>query len=146
MPSHYLNQWWLLVNRTIMNTPHWNLNQNKIIFIHKNKLKMLSAKWGPFCTGLSMWTTWWRNIQFTIFSLAYIIVLSLRCYSTRRWLGPLVPHLAEFLVGNEKTYLPFLSSQDGRYLKSFLMENKDCLPCIIIIVAAVDLATQHARS
>ena len=36
VPSHYLNQWWFIVNWTLRNELRWNFNQNIIFFIHKN--------------------------------------------------------------------------------------------------------------
>ena len=33
-PSHYLNQCWLIVNRTLRNKLQWNSNQNTKFFIH----------------------------------------------------------------------------------------------------------------
>ena len=38
-PSHYLNQWWLLVNRTLRNKPYWNMDQNTVIFLHEHALE-----------------------------------------------------------------------------------------------------------
>ena len=49
-PSHYLKQCWRFVNWALENKSQWNFNRNFSIFIHKNALKMSSAKWGPFCT------------------------------------------------------------------------------------------------
>ena len=36
-PSHYLNQWWHIINCTVGNKLQWNLNQNRIIFIQRCK-------------------------------------------------------------------------------------------------------------
>ena len=36
MPSHYLNQWWNIINSTHRNKLKWNFNQNLYIFIQKN--------------------------------------------------------------------------------------------------------------
>ena len=39
-PSHYLNQWWLIVTDwTIDNKFQWNLNRNSTIFIHENSFE-----------------------------------------------------------------------------------------------------------
>ena len=35
-PSHYLNQWWNIVNWTLRNKLQWNLNRNSNIFIQEN--------------------------------------------------------------------------------------------------------------
>ena len=51
MPSHHLNQYWLIVNWTLRNKYQWNFNQNTKLFIHKMHLKVLSAKCRPFCPG-----------------------------------------------------------------------------------------------
>ena len=34
--SHYLNQWWNIVNWNLTNKPQWNLNRNSYIFIQEN--------------------------------------------------------------------------------------------------------------
>ena len=36
MPSHYLNQCWVIVNWTLWNKVQWNFNQNTKLFIQKN--------------------------------------------------------------------------------------------------------------
>ena len=35
-PSHYLNQWWNIVNWTLGNMLQWNVNRNSYIFIREN--------------------------------------------------------------------------------------------------------------
>ena len=35
-PSHYLNQCWVIVNRTLRKKVQWNFNQNTKLFIHEN--------------------------------------------------------------------------------------------------------------
>ena len=35
-PSHYLNQWWVIVNWTLRNKLQWNFNQNIKLFIYEN--------------------------------------------------------------------------------------------------------------
>ena len=35
-PSHYLNQFWILVNWTLRNKLRWNFNQNTKLYIHEN--------------------------------------------------------------------------------------------------------------
>ena len=58
-PSHCLNQCWLIVNWTLWNKLQWNWNQNSNFSFLKMYLKMLSAKWRPFCSGR------WVNIKST---------------------------------------------------------------------------------
>ena len=36
VPSHYLNQCWVIVNWTLTNKLQWNFNQNTKFFIHEN--------------------------------------------------------------------------------------------------------------
>ena len=49
-PRHYLNQHWLIVNRTPLITLQWNFNQNHTqVFSQENAFKMLSANRQPFC-------------------------------------------------------------------------------------------------
>ena len=43
-PSHYLNQWWNIVNWTLRNKLQWNFNQNTKLFIHED------ASENIFCT------------------------------------------------------------------------------------------------
>ena len=35
-PSHYLNQWWIIVNQALGSKLHWYSNQNAKLFIHVN--------------------------------------------------------------------------------------------------------------
>ena len=37
-PSHYLNQWWHIVNLCLENTPQWYLYQNTTTYIQENEL------------------------------------------------------------------------------------------------------------
>ena len=53
-PSHYLTQCWDIVNLTLRNKLHWNLNKNSNIFIQENALKLSSVKRRPFCLGLNV--------------------------------------------------------------------------------------------
>ena len=53
-PSHYLNQWWIIVNGTIRNKLQWNFDQNTNLSIMKMHLKIPSARWRPFCSGGSV--------------------------------------------------------------------------------------------
>ena len=51
-PSHYLNQWWLVVNWTPGNKLQWNLNRKCIIFIQRKCIwKCRLPNWRPFCPG-----------------------------------------------------------------------------------------------
>ena len=61
VPSHYLNQCYCIVDWTIMNKLQWNSNQNKIKFIQKMCLKLLYAKWWPFCPGGDKLNTFFLN-------------------------------------------------------------------------------------
>ena len=38
-PSHYLNQWWNIVNQTLGKKLQWNLKQNSFVFIQENALE-----------------------------------------------------------------------------------------------------------
>ena len=38
-PSHYLNQWWVIVNWTPVNKLQWNSNQNTKFFINENRFE-----------------------------------------------------------------------------------------------------------
>ena len=52
-PSHYLNQYCIIVNWALRNKLQWNVIQNSNIFIQKMHFKISSAKWCPFCFGLN---------------------------------------------------------------------------------------------
>ena len=56
-PSHYLKQYWNIVNWTLRNKIQWNLNRNSHIFIHKNGFENIICKMaailpGPQCVTL----------------------------------------------------------------------------------------------
>ena len=56
-PSHYLNQWWNIVNWTLRNKLQWNFNRNLIIFIQENPFqnvvwKMAAILSRPQCVNL----------------------------------------------------------------------------------------------
>ena len=50
-PSHYLNQWWVIVNWTFRNRLQWNFNQIQNFSFVKMHLEISSVKWWPFCPG-----------------------------------------------------------------------------------------------
>ena len=51
MPSHYLNQCWVIVSWTLRNKLQWNINRIQNFSFTKIHRKILSAKWQPFCPG-----------------------------------------------------------------------------------------------
>ena len=51
VPSHYLNQCWVIVNWNIRNKLQWNFNQNKKIFIHKNASENIFCKTAAILWG-----------------------------------------------------------------------------------------------
>ena len=48
-PSHYLNQWWAIIDKTFRNKFQWNLIKIQIFSFRKMRLKMSSVIWQPFC-------------------------------------------------------------------------------------------------
>ena len=75
-PSHYLNQWWNIVNLTLRNKIQSNIDRNSYIFIPEKKhLYMSSAKCWPFCLSLHVLThrglNNGRHITGAIFSNAF---------------------------------------------------------------------------
>ena len=57
-PSHYLNQCWNIVNRTIRNKKQWNFYLNSNIFVHENAYenvvwKMVAILSRPECVNRS---------------------------------------------------------------------------------------------
>ena len=62
-PSHYLNQFWLIVNWTLRNKLPWNSNQNTKVFIHKNAFEcVVCEKAAILYNGI------WLNILWSQFS------------------------------------------------------------------------------
>ena len=73
MPSHYLNQWWNIVDWTAGNKLQWNLKWNSYIFIQENVFESFDCKIvaivsRPQCVNvlmycwemmMEMWT-WWE--------------------------------------------------------------------------------------
>ena len=53
MPSHYLNQCWIIVNWTLANIFQWKLNQNTAIFIVENAHENVVCEMRPSCLGLN---------------------------------------------------------------------------------------------
>ena len=51
-PSHYLNQYWFIINWTLRSKLQWNLNQNTIILIHENACENVVCE---TATILSRW-------------------------------------------------------------------------------------------
>ena len=63
MPSHYLNQCWNVVNRTLGNRIQWNFNQNTMIFIQENGFenavcKMVAMLSKPQCLNVLIGMCW----------------------------------------------------------------------------------------
>ena len=53
-PSHYLNQYWFVIDWTSRNNFQWNLNQNTTVFILEIWLKNVVCEWRPFCLSLNV--------------------------------------------------------------------------------------------
>ena len=66
--SHYLNQWWNIVNRTLGNKLQWNLNRNLYILIQGNALQNVVWKWRPFCLSFNE-LTWLPDCDMFIFMI-----------------------------------------------------------------------------
>ena len=43
-PSHYLNQYWIIVNWTLRNKLQWNFNKKTKLFIHENASENIICK------------------------------------------------------------------------------------------------------
>ena len=54
LPSHYLNQFWNIVNWTLRNKLQWIFFEMLAFSFNKMLLKMSSVKWQPFCLGLNV--------------------------------------------------------------------------------------------
>ena len=67
-PSHYLNQWWFIVNKSHRNTIQWNLNKNTTTFIQEN-LNISSANCKPYCSGFHVLTHCGRMTHICISTL-----------------------------------------------------------------------------
>ena len=51
VPSHYLNQCWVIVNWTLRNNFQWNFNQNTYIFIHENASEIIVCEMAAILSG-----------------------------------------------------------------------------------------------
>ena len=51
LPSHYLNQCWIIVNPKLRNKLQWNINQNTKIFIHENVCEITVFEMAVICPG-----------------------------------------------------------------------------------------------
>ena len=54
VPSHYLNQCWNIVNKTLRKKLQWNFHRNSSIFIQDNAFESVVCERRPFCLGLNM--------------------------------------------------------------------------------------------
>ena len=61
-PSHYLNQCWHVANDLLTNTFQWNHSQLLTFSFKKMHLKILSAKYQPFCLSLNVVMTHVLNL------------------------------------------------------------------------------------
>ena len=60
-PSHYLNQYWIIVNCILGNKHQWSSNHYTTILICENRFKNVICKlanWQPFCLDLDVLTLW----------------------------------------------------------------------------------------
>ena len=55
-PSHYLNQYWIIVNWTTTNKLQWNVNRNSNIFIQENAFENVVCEMASICLGLNVLT------------------------------------------------------------------------------------------
>ena len=58
VPSHYLNQNWLIVNWTLRNKLQWNSNQNTKLFIHENAFENVVCKMAAILSRGEELTHW----------------------------------------------------------------------------------------
>ena len=54
VPSHYQDQCWNIVERTLRNKLQWNFDRIQIFSLKKMRLKVSSSKRQPFCLGLNV--------------------------------------------------------------------------------------------
>ena len=78
MPSHSLNQCWVIVNWTPRNKLQWNFNQNTKIFIHKIISEIVI--WGMMVILSQAWTQWsaccWWHAQIHCGKCFHVIMTS----------------------------------------------------------------------
>ena len=67
MPSHYLNQCWNIVNWTLRNKRHWNLNQNLYIFIQENGFENVVWKMAAILSRPQCVNTLWPEQNYKHF-------------------------------------------------------------------------------
>ena len=84
-PSHYLNQCWDIINRTLRNKLQWNFNQNSYIFIQENAFenavwKMAAILFQPHCVktkSMISCTVWLSEV--------YAGIILCVCPANERW-------------------------------------------------------------
>ena len=75
VPSHYLSQWWIIINCTLRNKFQWNFDQNTMIFIQENAFenilyKMAAILSRPQCVNQTIpimathlsWAKWLKHL------------------------------------------------------------------------------------
>ena len=86
-PSHYLHQWWVIVNWILRNTLQWNFNQNTKLIIHENAFENIVCEVAAILSrGRWVYRDWsaWRFIinvllEFATPSIAHLDIWYLSC-------------------------------------------------------------------
>ena len=68
-PSHYLNQWWLIVNWTLRNKLKWNSNQNTKLFINENTFENVAREMVVIVSK-----GWWVNHDILSVYILYLLI------------------------------------------------------------------------
>ena len=70
-PSHYLNQWWLIVNWTLRNKLKWNSNQNTKLFINENTFENVAREMVVIVSK-----GWWVNHDILSVYILYLLFIN----------------------------------------------------------------------
>ena len=74
-PSHYLNQYWVIINWTLRNDLQWNYNHNAKLFSHENAFEIIVCEIAAICPGGDELTQHWLKVMARQWTIASCIVL-----------------------------------------------------------------------
>ena len=78
-PSHYLNQYWNIVNWNLGNKFQWNLNRNSNIFIHENAIESVVCEMAAIMSRPQWVNSMWKPQDDTV---SQSILLALKSPAT----------------------------------------------------------------
>ena len=126
MPSHYLNQSWIIVNWILRNKSQWNSNQSTKLFIHKNAFENVCEMVTILSRGEGV-NSLKPNVKCQLTSPSLVQIVAGRLFDTKPLSDPTVPgrgrkvqwnwiKMQHFV--NEKWNLKCLLQNGGHYSRS----------------------------